>query len=348
MSDNNQKKERDIWSAQALKSFVKAKTDWFNGDDFDSRLHLSFVEHSGKPEFNPVKTIEIGVPMVKAGSDGDKRTGVTALGLCQMIANGTLARMCAAERKAFEQRKAEAHGAKVYQQPIWACIGGTTSQRAKDGKSEFRKIEILPGQKDGTYAFRAASCEGETNNQLGGVQPKKGAPWTQIIVPVDGEYLYAFAVNTIAEWNAQQVVRAMNKVPYAPKAPSEHEAQPAAAENQAHMAQQQAVNAKAEKPACVWAFYDRKFFGPMGCAITPEDAVTCANRCLSKLQKERNLRCRKSELEKLYNELLNGKEGADNTANMWLTPLPLFLTNNSANPEQSDDELFVMVFHSVV
>ena len=56
----------------------------------------------------------------------------------------------------------------------------------------------------------------------------------------------------------------------------------------------------------------------------------------------------KEALEKLYNELLNGKEGADNTANMWLTPLPLFLTNNSANPEQSDDELFVMVFHSVV
>ena len=42
MSENN-KKERDIWNAQALKSFVKAKSDWFNGEDFDSRLHLSFV-----------------------------------------------------------------------------------------------------------------------------------------------------------------------------------------------------------------------------------------------------------------------------------------------------------------
>ena len=46
MAENNTyKKERDIWNAQALKSFVKAKTDWFNGDDYDSRLHLSFVEH---------------------------------------------------------------------------------------------------------------------------------------------------------------------------------------------------------------------------------------------------------------------------------------------------------------
>lgn len=343
MSENNQKKERDIWNAQALKSFVKAKTDWFNGDDFDSRLHLSFVEHSGKPEFNPLKTIEIGVPMVKAGSDGDKRTGVTALGLCQMIANGTLSRMCAAERKAFEQRKAEAKGAKVYQQPIWGCIGGTTSQRAKDGKSEFRKIEIIPGQKEGTYAFRAASCEGETNSQLGGVQPKKGAPWTQIIVPVDGEYLYAFAINTIAAWNAHQVARITSKAAYAAKPQQE---QPAPAVQSNHQAN--AEPQPAAKPACVWAFYDRKYFGPMGCATTPEDAVRCAKFCLKKLQKERNLCSRKSELEKLYNELLNGKEGADNTANMWLTPLPLFLTNNSANPEQSDDELFVMVFHSVV
>lgn len=48
MSENSTyKKERDIWNAQALKSFVKAKTDWFNGDDYDSRLHLSFVEHKG-------------------------------------------------------------------------------------------------------------------------------------------------------------------------------------------------------------------------------------------------------------------------------------------------------------
>lgn len=109
MSENNSyKKERDIWNAQALKSFVKAKTDWFNGDDYDSRLHLSFVEHKGKPSFEPVKTIEIGVPMVKAGSDGSGKMGVTALGLCQMISNGVLARRCAAERQNFEKRKAAA------------------------------------------------------------------------------------------------------------------------------------------------------------------------------------------------------------------------------------------------
>lgn len=212
MAENNTyKKERDIWNAQALKSFVKAKTDWFNGDDYDSRLHLSFVEHKGKPSFEPVKTIEIGVPMVKAGSDGSGKMGVTALGLCQMISNGVLARRCAAERQNFEKRKAAANGQRVYQQAIWSCIGGTTSKRAKDGKAEFRRFDIIPGQKDGTYALRAQSCEGECNSELGGVTPKKGAEWTQIIVPVDAEYLYALATNTIAVWNAHVAAMEMKR-----------------------------------------------------------------------------------------------------------------------------------------
>lgn len=339
MSENN-KKERDIWNAQALKSFVKAKSDWFNGEDFDSRLHLSFVEHTGKPKFEPVKTIEIGVPMVKAGSDGDKHTGVTALGLCQMIANGMFARRCANERKAFEQRQAAAPGTKVYQQAIWACIGGTTASRAKDGKSEFRKVEILPGQKEGTYALRAMSCEGETNETLGGVQPKKGAQWTQIIVPIDSDYLYAFAVNTIAVWNAHQMSRTLVNAGRAPKDTTAHEKAPSA-QSASPVQQPQAA-----KPACVWAFYDRKFYGPMACAVTPNNAVVCAKRCLNKLQKEHNLRCKKDAADRFFNEILNGKIDAENKANMWLTPLPLFL-EESGNPEQGDNTLYVMVYHSV-
>lgn len=352
MSENNQKKERDIWNAQATKSFVKAKTDWFNGEDFDSRLHLSFVEHTGKPDFNPVKTIEIGVPMVKAGSDGDKRTGVTALSLCQMVCNGVFARLCANERKAYEARKAAAApNEKVYQNALWACIGGTTSNRSKDGKSEFRKFEILPGQREGTYAFRAMSCEGETSEKLGGVQPKKGAQWTQIIVPIDAEYLYTFAVSTMAAWNAQQVARAMNKMQNCSKTDQPQPAPEQAPQPQSNTpapVQNSAPQQSAAKPTCVWAFYDRNFYGPMGCATSPEAAVICAKCCLSKLNKERGLRCRKGDLDTLYNELLNGKPGVDNTANMWLTPLALYAGNNTPNPEQSDDVLFVMVFHNVI
>lgn len=360
MSENaTQKKERDIWNAQSLKSFVKVKTDWFNGDNYDSRLHLSFVEHTGKPKYEPVKTIEIGVPMVKAGSDGDKRTGITALGLCQMICNGALAGMCARERKNFEQRKAAAaQGTKVYQQAIWACIGGTPANRAKDGKAEFRKFEILPGQKEGTYAFRAMSCEGETSEALGGVQPKRGAQWTQIIVPVDGEYLYALAVNTIAEWNAQQNFRMMARAQMSrssaqPEAPQTNAAASAPAPAPAQTAPAAAAaNApapapKAVKPACVWAFYDRKFYGPMGCSTNADKAVVCAKRCLNKLQKEKNLRCKKEALDLLCNEILNGKTGAENVQNMWLTPLPLFFSENPTTDVQGDDTLFVMVFHSV-
>lgn len=356
MSENTtQKKERDIWNAQSLKSFVKAKTDWFNGEDYDSRLHLSFVEHTGKPKFDPVKAIEIGVPMVKAGSDGDKRTGITALGLCQMICNGVFAKMCANERQAFEQRKANANGNKVYQQAIWGCIGGTTASRSKDGKSEFRKIEIIPGQKDGTYAFRAMSCEGETNETLGGVQPKKGAQWTQIIVPVDAEYLYAFAVNTIAAWNAHQSARILshmsilpaaqkNETPAAEKVQSTPAPTPVLPQTPA---QAPAPNVPA-KPSCVWAFYDQKFYGPMGCATNPNAAVTCATRCLNKLKKERNLHWDENACNKMHNEILNGKPGGENALqNMWLTPLPLFLAENPENGGQGDDILFVMVFRSV-
>lgn len=359
MSENTtQKKERDIWNAQSLKSFVKAKTDWFNGDDYDSRLHLSFVEHTGKPKYDPVKSIEIGVPMVKAGSDGDKRTGITALGLCQMICNGVLAAMCARERKSFAERKAAAQGNKVYQQAIWACIGGTPANRAKDGKAEFRKFEILPGQKEGTYAFRAMSCEGETSEALGGVQPKRGAQWTQIIVPVDAEYLYAFAVNTIAAWNAQQTFRMMSHIqaPYAsaqPEAPQPSAAAPAPAPAQtapaAAAANAPAPAPKKYKPACVWAFYDQKFIGPMACAVTTEKAVTCAERCLKKLKNftGKELHWNKEAENMLYNEIRNGKPGDENKPNTWLTPLPLFFDENPAAGTQSDDVLFVMVFRSV-
>lgn len=386
MSENTvQKKERDIWNAQSSKSFVKAKTDWFNGDDYDSRLHLSFVEHTGKPKFEPVKTIEIGVPMVKAGSDGDKRTGITALGLCQLICNGGFAAMCERERKNFEQRKAAAApGTKVYQQAIWGCIGGTTANRAKDGKAEFRKFEIIPGQKEGTYAFRAMSCEGETSEALGGVQPKRGAQWTQIIVPVDGEYLYAFAVNTIAAWYAQQTYRVMahtlapnpsvQQTSAAAPAPAPAPAQTAPAAAAANAPAPAPAPRKPVKPKCVWAFYDQKFMGPMGCAADVDRAVLCAQRCLLRLADftekkfQKKLHWSKEAENTLYNEIRksslvaakdkqnstpgakdkqNSKPDAEDKQNMWLTPLPLFYDENPATNKQADDILFVMVFHSV-
>lgn len=346
MSENSTyKKERDIWNAQALKSFVKAKTDWFNGDDYDSRLHLSFVEHKGKPSFEPVKTIEIGVPMVKAGSDGSGKMGVTALGLCQMISNGVLARRCAAERQNFEKRKAAANGQRVYQQAIWSCIGGTTSKRAKDGKAEFRRFDIIPGQKDGTYALRAQSCEGECNSELGGVTPKKGAEWTQIIVPVDAEYLYALATNTIAVWNAHVAAIEMKKAQAAFTQVQQNASVPAQAPSVQAPVQAPAQETP-KKPEVAYAFYDQRFYGPMGCAISPEAAIACAKKCLAKLSKEKNLVCKKKASENLFDEILNGRANADNTKNLWLTPLPLVHPDNPDSNEDTD-VLFVMVYRNV-
>lgn len=196
--DNNRNyvESKDIWDAEASKSFVKAKTDWFNMDSYSSRLHLSFVLHNGqKPKPTSLDSIEIGIPMVKAGSDGAKGTGITALYLADAISSGLLARM-----KNAANQKAQETGSK-YAEDIFACIGGTTARRAKDGKPEFRKFSIAPGKAAGTYVLKASRCEGE-ESQTGGVQPKKGAQFTQIMVPVSEAYMRTLAENIKAEWTA--------------------------------------------------------------------------------------------------------------------------------------------------
>lgn len=333
-------KERDIWNAQGLKSFVKAKTDYFNGQRFDSRLHLSFVEHTGKPACQQLKNIEVGIPMVKAGSDGNGRGGITALGLCRMIQNGMMDRRAAAERKDFEQRQLQNSNQKVYHQPIWSCIGGTTAERAKDGKAEFRKVEIIPGTKPGTYAFAASSCEGEMSNALGGVQPKREATWTRIIVPVDGEYLYAFAEAVVAEWNAHVAAREVTK---AMSALGANVQQAPAAPVQAPMPAAPApVPVQAEKPKRVYVFYDDTFYGPMACALSPKTAIAYLKKCLKKMQDEQQLSCRKEDLDRTANQILNDEA----PGNRHITPGIALYGKGSTNPA-GDAQLFVMVVDSV-
>lgn len=186
----------DIWDAEAKTSFVKATTDWFSESKYNSRLHLSFVEHDGqKPKPKQVKAIEIGVPMVKAGSDGAGETGITALSLANAITTGALAK-----KAQISRQKAQQAGSR-YGEDIYACIGGTPASRAKDGVAEFRKFSIAPGAKEGTYALKAARCEGE-DSATGGVQPKKGAQWTTILLPVSESYMRTLGENIKAEWTA--------------------------------------------------------------------------------------------------------------------------------------------------
>lgn len=192
----NYKKQNDLWDAEAKTTFAKATTDWFSNDKYASRLHMSFVQHDGvKPAPKMLDHIEIGIPMVKAGSDGSGDTGVTALSLASAITTGGLAK-----KAALSRQKAQQTGAK-YAEDIFSCIGGTPSNRSKTGTAEFRKISIAPGQKDGMYALKAYKCEGE-DSTTGGVQPKKGAQWTQIIVPVSEAYMRTLGEYIKAEWTA--------------------------------------------------------------------------------------------------------------------------------------------------
>ena len=207
----------DIWDAEAKVSFVKATTDWFSESKNNSRLHLSFVEHDGKkPKPKQVKAIEIGVPMVKAGSDGNGETGVTALSLANAITTGAMA------KKAILSRQAAQKAGNRYGEDIFACIGGTPASRAKDGVAEFRKFSIAPGSKEGTYALKASRCEGE-DSATGGVQPKKGAQFTQIIVPVSESYMRTLGENIKAEWTsfltAKRVAQLTQAAPVQPAAP---------------------------------------------------------------------------------------------------------------------------------
>lgn len=196
--DNNKNymKPNDIWDAEAKVSFVKATTDWFSISKYSSRLHLSFVSHDGqKPKPKQLDAIEIGIPMVKAGSDGNGETGVTALSLANSITTGALA------KKAMMARQAAQQAGKKYADDIYVCIGGTPASRAKNGVAEFRRFSIAPGAKDGTYALKAARCEGE-DSATGGVQPKKGAQWSTIILPVSESYMRTLGENIKAEWTA--------------------------------------------------------------------------------------------------------------------------------------------------
>lgn len=207
---NTRAKEIDIWNANGAKSFVKCQTDWFSGSNpdhlFDSRLHLSFVEHSGKQNnCKQLKHIEMGIPMVKAGGDG-KNSGTTALGLAADILSGKLGKL------ASKSLKDAAANNQKYASEIWSCIGGTVASRSKDGKAEFRKISIAPGAKLGTYVFKASRCEGDSSGSMGGVSPKKDAVWETITVPVDSAYMNALGEVILTEWQAFRTALATQKL----------------------------------------------------------------------------------------------------------------------------------------
>ena len=355
MPNNKTYLKYDLWNAQAKTSFVKAKTDWFDGNKFDSRLHLSFVKHKGKPNCEQVCAIEIGIPMVKAGSDGNGKTGVTALSLAWLITSGALARRAAASKQAAKERNEK------YADDVWACIGGTTVNRSKDGKAEFRKVSIAPGNAEGTFVMKAACCEGEQSSSMGGVQPKAGAQWTTIMVPVDMEYMEAFALNIQVEWEAHRTAMAVSQrcslpSPVQPEAkadaekPAVPEASPVTNAASESLVSDEATT-KVQTSRDVWAFYD-EIEGPLEVATTPEKAVQAARMCFSHLQKKHGLVYQDKEKARgLMDEILNGRNDTSNaSANTFLNPVVLVKRSDSTNKSNQEpaDTLFVMVYHNAI
>lgn len=321
----------DVWSAQAKCTFAKAKTDWFNGTEYNSRLHLSFVEHKGKPKCEQVKAIEIGIPMVKAGSNGNGQTGITALGLAHQINSGILAKKAAlARKKAQEQNQ-------PYADEIWACIGGTTAKRSKNGVPEFRKVSIAPGNKPGTYVLKASSCEGEQSSALGGVTPKKGVPWTHILVPVDSEYMDALGTVIVSEWTAFRMM---------------HYTAPAENTGSSNTAEMPQPNQRSNQPAkaapanhnMIWTFYDQTFFGPMAIAFDKDQAVVEAQKCFARLSKEKGLICKDKHKGAAFKEQILSCSTIQRNA--ILTPVEMVLKTAADPNGRATDYLMCMFFYS--
>lgn len=286
MAENIERtKEIDIWNANGSKSFVKCQTDWFSGKDsarlFDSRLHLSFVSHTGKQDCcKQTAHIEMGIPMVKAGSDG-QNSGVTALSLAAEILNGVLFRKCT------QSRKEAAAAGKRYADDVWACIGGTVASRAKDGKAEFRKVSIAPGAKEDTVALKASRCEGDSSNKMGGVSPKSGAAWETIMVPVDYAYLETLAEVILTEWQAFRTAIVTRKMVGAP-------AETASNSNAAPQTVEKVVEKRVEVPIASFdsLFYISGLFDAkvgtvsIGVATTAADAIQKAKMWLEDIHRK--------------------------------------------------------------
>lgn len=300
------------WNAQGKTSFVKAK-EAFAID----RLQMDFVEHSGKPECKMKNSIGIYIPMIKSGSDAAKEyggtgeTGQSALGLAKLIVSNELA------KRAVLARKQAASEGKEYPSDIWGCIGGTTASRSKDGKAIYRRVSIAPGKAEGSYILRAESCEGEDSSS-GGVMPKKGAQRTRITVRVDGLYLDALGEFILTEWSAYRSSRQL-------KGTVREEVQEEPAEK--------IVKETVRDPKYVYMIYDRSYYGLMGSAVSPEEAVEVLKSAFRKLVQERGLVADKDEANILKEEVMAPPH------NGWLQTVTL----REKETDSEEDTLFVMV-----
>ena len=180
--------DKPFWQAQGLKSFCKAKNDWF---DF-GKVHLSFVKHGGRPKCEQLAAIEGAVPF--HGTDG-------ALHLASMILSGKAAKLAKTTK--------EAAGENNYVKPFFSSMGGTPASRTKDGKCQFRQFSVAAGNRS-DYVFQMMTCAGK-ENETGMIQPISGAERTTIVVPICSGDLVDFANSVQAEYNAYRVYAYANR-----------------------------------------------------------------------------------------------------------------------------------------
>lgn len=305
----------NVWESQGKDTFVKCTTDWFS-EKYPSRIHFSFVKHSGRDNgCKQLSHIEIGVPVLKAGSDGQGDTGITALQLASFIRSGRM------RRRAEEARKA---GGK-YPPDIFTCIGGTPSRRSKDSGAEFRRFSIAPSTNAGQYVFKASRCEGEDSG-TGGVQPKKGAQWETIMVRVSEASLATLGEYILAEWNAFRVASAVTSRAAAtiatPEEAKSTSSKPAA--NSDTTAAKQEQNAASprknekNKPVeltHVYVVVDAAV-GVYGVSLSAPNAVALVRSATRTLMKEGYKLKSDSASEKLAQSILNE---AQNPSKAWYT-----------------------------
>ena len=269
------KQAHDVWDAQGMTSFCKATNDWFS-QTYSSRLHLSFVKHNGRDNgCKQLSHIEVGIPMLKAGSDGQGESGITALQLAADIRSGRIQKKAA---QLVQNQKSNVD--------VFACIGGTPSKRSKNGEpAEFRRFGIAPSKTVGQYVFKASRCEGE-DSATGGVQPKKGATWETIMVRVTEPQLQTFAEYILSEWTAfrtavrmQELLSGMQAQP-APK----NEDSSQAPKNEAATSKTPQP-AKEELPAAVYVVMDTAT-GIQGAAVTAASALAMVRTATRKLQSQ--------------------------------------------------------------
>lgn len=174
---NSEMKERkflpDFFQQHNLYSFVKASLDGAG----IGKMHLSFVQHSGRPECAQRDTIEFYLSPEKC------------MAFTQFVLSGA-----AKKRRDMSVKEAEQKNEK-YAADIWSLQAGTPEKWAKDRPLEWRQLSLAPGAKNNKgmradFVLKASKALGESV-PMGGVQKKAGAYIDTIMVQFSASELVA-------------------------------------------------------------------------------------------------------------------------------------------------------------